>query len=153
MWGQNGRGALGLGRGDWVWGGLPGEMAQTDVNLGTGKYVKALAMACYFDGAVGTGHSCAIVSDRENPGCLKCWGANDKGQVSACCRSAARARGPRLTTKKARLPGHRGPGPPPLGDGRQLAVRGSWYYLDFPGMAAPDGGECHRQRPEHRIAS
>ena len=89
MWGQNGRGALGLGRGDWVWGGLPGEMAQTDVNLGTGKYVRALAMACYFDGAVGTGHSCAIVSDRENPGCLKCWGANDKGQVSACCRSGA----------------------------------------------------------------
>ena len=101
MWGQNGRGTLGLGRGEWVWGDSPGEMAQTDVNLGTGMYVTALAMACYFDGAAGTGHSCAIVSDGQNPGCLKCWGANDKGQVSACCRSAARARTLRLTIKKS----------------------------------------------------
>jgi alpha-tubulin suppressor-like RCC1 family protein len=69
-WGSNKMGQLGLG--DTLdRGTMPGQMgdALPFVDLGTGQKATALA--------VGLAHSCALLDS----GLVKCWGANDQGQL------------------------------------------------------------------------
>lgn len=77
-WGQNHRGQLGRGNTE-TWGDEPDEMVfdLSFVSLGPGQ--SAVAIAAGFSGfsATGGAHVCAVLAS----GGLKCWGANDVGQL------------------------------------------------------------------------
>jgi alpha-tubulin suppressor-like RCC1 family protein len=71
-WGSNSEGQLGLGISTSVnVGDASGELtaASASVQLGTGRYARALAL--------GNAHTCALLDN----GAVKCWGANVYGQL------------------------------------------------------------------------
>ncbi|HMQ27905.1 MAG TPA: carboxypeptidase regulatory-like domain-containing protein, partial [Acidimicrobiales bacterium] len=76
-WGNNGAGELGLGN-TTLRGDGPNEMGDglPAVDLGTGRTATAVTAGGRLDGN-GNGSTCALLDD----GSLKCWGANNSGQL------------------------------------------------------------------------
>jgi len=74
-WGYSSKGTLGLDNntspsGDYLWGGVSGEMASLPtVILGTGRTATAISAGMY--------HTCALLDNAS----VKCWGWNEHGQL------------------------------------------------------------------------